>query len=146
MSDTTVSKAPWHLWAVGVLAVLWNGFGCFDYAMSQLQGADYMRSVGMTDAQIGHLLAAPAWMDAVWAIGVWGGAVGAILLLMKNKLAVPVFVASLAAYVLSLVYAYVIAPTPEAGAGMMIMQAVIFVFCVFFVWYASQAKRRGLLR
>jgi hypothetical protein len=25
---------PWHLWLVGVLALLWNSFGAFDYVMT----------------------------------------------------------------------------------------------------------------
>ena len=25
------TKAPVHLWIVGILAVLWNAIGCFDY-------------------------------------------------------------------------------------------------------------------
>lgn len=32
--------APIHLWAVGGLAVLWNGFGALDYTMSQLRNRD----------------------------------------------------------------------------------------------------------
>lgn len=31
MHDASARKAPWHLWFVGVLSVLWNGFGCFDF-------------------------------------------------------------------------------------------------------------------
>lgn len=29
---------PWHLWVVGVVAVLWNAFGCWDYTMTHLKG------------------------------------------------------------------------------------------------------------
>ena len=29
MNSMTV-KTPWHLWVVGVLALLWNGFGAYD--------------------------------------------------------------------------------------------------------------------
>ena len=146
MSIITGEKTPWHLWAVGVFGVLWSGFGCFDYVMTTTRGADYMRAAGMSDAQIEHLLAAPAWLTAVWAVGVWGGLAGAVLLLLRSKLAVPVFIASLAAFVASLVYAYAISPMPGDGAGMMVMQVVIFIICVFFVWYSSRAKSSGLLR
>lgn len=85
-------------------------------------------------------------MTAVWAIGVWGGVLGAILLLVRSKWAVEVFIASFAAFVLSLVYAYFIAPVPDVGGMMMIMQAVIFAGCVFFIWYAMRARKQGLLR
>ncbi len=47
-------KTPWHLWLVGVIAVLFNAIGAFDYVMSMAQGASYMASAGMTQAQIAH--------------------------------------------------------------------------------------------
>ncbi len=146
MSTSSSVKTPWHLWAVGVLGVFWNGFGSFDYFKTMTDGADYMRAAGMNDAQIDHMMAAPSWVTALWAIGVWGGLVGAILLLVRSKLAVPAFVASLSAYVASLVYAYAIAPMPGDGALMLIMHVVIFIGCVFFVWYSVRAKSTGLLR
>ncbi len=147
MSASSGAKAPWHLWAVGVVGVLWNAFGCVDYTMTNIQGDVWLRSMGMTAEQIASFNAMPAWMPAVWAVGVWGAMLGTVLLLLKNKLAFPVFVVSLIAYVLSLVYAYALsyqaATMPE---GTWIMQAVIFVGCVFFVWYSRAMAKRGVLR
>ena len=53
MTDMTV-KTPWHLWAVGVIAVLWNAYGGYDYTMSMTQGAAYMATAGMTPDQIAY--------------------------------------------------------------------------------------------
>ena len=41
MTDMTV-KTPWHLWFVGVVAVLFNAIGAFDHVMSMAQGGSYM--------------------------------------------------------------------------------------------------------
>lgn len=140
------AKIPWHLWAVGVVGVLWNSFGCYDYFMTMTKGEEYMKSAGMTDAQIAFMHEAPTWLTAVWAIGVWGGLLGAVLLLVRNKLAVPVFIASLISFVISALYNTVIKPMPGAAAGHMIMMGVIFLGCVFFVWYSMCVKKQGLLR
>ena len=51
MNDAKL-KAPWHLWVVGIIAVLFNGFGAFDYVMSMTQGVGYLSSMGMTPEQI----------------------------------------------------------------------------------------------
>ncbi len=148
MTDTTASagKVPWHLWLVGVVAVLWNGFGAYDYLMTHLQGDAYLSTM-MTEAQIASFHAMPAWMTGVWAIGVWGGLLGAVLLLLRRRLAFPVFVVSLAAFVLSLVYHYGMS---DAGALMgpngTIMNAVILAGCLFFVWYSRRVAQQGLLR
>jgi len=146
VSNAAVQKTPWHLWAVGVVAILWNSYGCYDYFMSKTVGEAYFRQVGMTEAQIAHYLSSPAWMTAVWAIGVWGALLGGILLLLRSKWAVETFLASLIAYVVSLVYAYLIAPAPDMGQSMIVMQAVILVGCVFFYWYANAQRKAGRLR
>lgn len=149
MSETGKSSTPWHLWAVGVLGVLWNAYGCYDYFMTNTQGDAYLQSFGMTQEQIYYFHAMPSWMTAVWAIGVWGGLLGAVLLLIRSKWTLHVFVASLAAYVLSLVYYYVLSPAGAelmGGDSMWIMQIVILAACLFFAWYAWFASKRGLLR
>jgi hypothetical protein len=146
MNTAPQAKTPWHLWAVGVLGLLWNSYGGYDYFMSMTKGANYMRSVGMTDAQIAHMAAFPAWMVAVWAIGVWGALLGALLLLLRSRWAVEVFIASLVAFVISLIYAYGVSPMPDSGGAMMVMQGVILAGCVFFAWYAMRAKKAGHLR
>ena len=140
-------RTPWHLWAVGGLSLFWNAYGALDYYLSKTQGEVYLRGVGMSQAQIDHFHAMPAWMTAVWAIGVWGAVLGSVLLLLRRRLATPVFAASLLGFVLSLVYAYAIAPLPESNTpAMMAMQATILTGCLLFVWYARVQSRTGVLR
>lgn len=86
MTDMTV-KTPWHLWAIAVVAVFWNGFGGYDYVMTQTGNAAYLAQ--FTAEQRAYFDSYPMWMEAVWAIGVWGGVLGAVLLLLRNKLALP---------------------------------------------------------
>ncbi|MFN3585677.1 hypothetical protein [Phenylobacterium sp.] len=143
----TPARTPWHFWLVGIAAILWNGFGAYDYLRTNLQGDAYMRSMGMTDAQIAYFHDMPAWMTAVWAVGVWGGVLAGLLLLLRSTWALHVFVASLAAFVLSLVYYYVLTDGRTVmGPPVMVMQGVILVSCVFFVWYARRVTKQGVLR
>lgn len=148
MTDTnTRAKTPWHLWAVGVLGLLWNSFGAFDFTMSVTQGEAYFRSAGMTEAQIALFKAMPAWTYVPWAVGVWGAVAGSILLLLRSKWALHAFVASLAGLLVSLVYTYLLSDVAKAmGAQGMVMNAIITAACVFFVWYAWAMTKRGLLR
>lgn len=145
--DTPVARTPWHLWVVGVVGLLWNGFAAYDYVLTNLQGEAYMRKMNMTEAQIAHFNAMPAWMMGVWAVGVWGGVLGALLLLVRRKWALPVFVASLAAFLVSLIYTYGMTNGAEImGQTVMMMNGVILVGCLFFVWYAWTMTKRGVLR
>lgn len=147
MSDTRSGRTPWHFWVVGVIGLLWNSYGPFDYLMTQTGGEGYLRSVGMTDPQIAYLNAMPAWMSGVWAIGVWGGLLGAILLLARRRLAFPVFVVSLAAFLVSLVYSYGLSNGAAVmGDTALIMNVVILAGCLFLVWYSRMMAARGFLR
>jgi hypothetical protein len=139
-------KIPWHLWLVGVIAVLFNFIGVFDYVMSMAQGAKYQASAGMTPEQIAHYQGMPGWMTVVWAVGVFGAFVASILLLLRRKLALPVFVLSLAAFLVSIVYTYVLTNGGAVmGPQMAIASAVIAALLVFFIWYSRFMAVRSVL-
>ena len=146
MTEGTI-KTPWHLWLVGVVAVLFNAIGVFDFVMSMAQGPAYMASAGMTPAQIDHYKDMPAWMTVDWAIGVFGALAGSVLILLRNKLAWPVLAVSLAAFLLSLAYTYLLTKGGEImGSQMAITSAIIAGLLAFFIWYAWAMTRRGVLR
>jgi len=145
MTEMTV-KTPWHLWVVGVLALLWNSFGCVDYTMTQTRQDEWFAQMGMTAAQLEYFNAMPAWTHAAWAIGVWGGALGAILLLLRRKWAMPVFVVSFFGWLAGAVYAFGMSDGMEAMGPMWPMQIVIGGACVFFIWYAWMMSKKGVLR
>lgn len=147
MTDTASSaRTPWHLWAVGGLGVPWNGFGCVDYTMTQLQGDVWLTSMGMTQAQLDYFHAMPAWTHGAWAIGVWGGLLGAVLLLLRRKWALHAFVVSFLGWAAGAVYAFALSDGIEAMGPMWPMQIVIGGACLFFIWYARMMSGRGVLR
>jgi len=140
-------KAPWHLWLVGVFATLFNCIGVFDYVMSRAQGDKYLAAAGMTPEQIAHYMQMPGWMMVVWAVGVFGAFGASVLLLMRKRLAFPVFVVSLVAFFISLLYTYVLTNGGAVmGPHLAIMSAVIAVLLVLFSVYAWRMGLRGVLR
>jgi len=139
-------RTPWHLWVVGVVTILWNGFGCVDYVMTQTRKAEWFAQMGMTEAQTAYFEAMPAWTHGTWAIGVWGGLLGGILLLLRRKLATPVFVASFLGWLAGAIYAFGLSDGLDAMGPMWPMQIVIGGACLFFIWYASIMSKRGVLR
>jgi hypothetical protein len=146
MTETMI-KTPWHLWLVGVVAVLFNAIGVFDFVMSMTQGEAYLTGAGMTPAQIEHYQQMPAWMTLDWAVGVFGALAGAMLILLRNKLAWPVLAVSLAAFLLMQVHTYILTDGGKImGQSMAITSAVIAGLLAFFIWYAWWMTRRGVLR
>ena len=146
MTDA-LTKTPWHLWLVGVVAVLFNAIGVFDFVMTMTQGADYMANAGMTPEQIAHYQEMPGWMKVVWVVGVFGAFLASVFLLLRKKLAFPVFVLSLAAFLVSLLYTYVLTNGGAImGQQMAITSAVITGLLIFFSWYSRFMAARGVLR
>lgn len=149
MTDTNAMtvRTPWHLWVVGIVGILWNAYGCFDFTMTNLQGEEYLRGYGMTEAQIANFHAMPAWTHVTWALGVWGAMAGSILLLLRRKWALHAFIVSFIGFLGGLVYSYGLSNGSEImGETAWIMNAVIGAGCVFFIWYAWFATKRGILR
>jgi len=146
MTDA-ITKTPWHVWLVGVVALLFNFIGVFDFVMTKTQGTDYMVKAGMTPDQIAHYQEMPSWMTVVWVVGVFGAFLASIFLLLRKKLAFPVFVLSLVAFLISLLYTYVLTNGGAVmGQQMAITSAVITALLVFFSWYSRFMTARGVLR
>jgi hypothetical protein len=146
MTDAPV-RTPWHLWLVGLIAVLFNSIGVFDFVMSMAQGAKYQASVGMTPEQIAHYQQMPSWMMVVWAVGVFGAFLASILLLLRRRQALTTFIVSLAAFLLSLLYTYVLTDGGAVmGQQMAVTSAVIAGLLAFFSWYSRFMTLRQVLR
>lgn len=145
-ASTEALKTPWHLWLVGVLALLWNSAGAFDYLMTQTRNPSYMSS--FTPEQLAYFYGFPKWAIATWALSVWGGVLGALLLLLRRRLAVPVFAVSLAAMLITFFHNYVLTDglAVMGGAAGLIFTAVIVATGVALLLYAKFLAGRQLLR
>ncbi len=86
----------------------------------------------------------PTWALAAYVIGVFGGALGCVLLLFRRTWAIPVLVASLAGVIARFFYAYT---TPDvAGAPSVVTSITPLFVSGFFVWYANYAMQKGWLK
>ncbi len=147
----TRSSTPVHLWIVGAVTLLWNSFGAYDYFMTRMRNTDYLASM-MPGVDPSTALAwidgFPVWAQFGWGLGVWGGLLGAILLLVRSHWAVPVFAASLIGAVVSLGYQIVAAPPLAGMEGPMadIMPFVIILVALGLLLYARAMKAKGVLR
>lgn len=142
-------KTPWHLWLVGVLSLLWNGFGAFDFIQTTTRGDAYMRAAGFDDAMVAYYEAMPGWMYLPWTLGVWGAVIGSVMLLLRRRWAVPAFGLSLVGALISLIYGKLIDPPPPAPpelAAMSWMPIVILLIAVLLFGYAFNMRKRGVLR
>jgi hypothetical protein len=137
-------KAPVHFWIIGVVSLLWNSVGAFDYSASQLKLDFYMSQ--FTPEQLAYFSGFPAWAIGAWAVGVWGSLLGSLALLLRKSWAVVLFGASLLGLAVTTVYNYVLTDGIEAmGEGGAMFTAVIWVIALFMFFYARAMAKRGIL-
>ena len=84
---------PWHLWLVGIIGGLWSVMGVVSFISTQMN-VEAMMS-GFPPQQRAYFLSFPLWTDGFWAISVFAGLIGCVLLLLRKRLAAPFLFASL---------------------------------------------------
>lgn len=151
MQEAVSARTPAHLWIVGILSLLWNGYGCYDYLMTRMRNTDYLASMMPgTDpnAVLAYIDSFPIWAQIGWGLGVWGGLAGAILLLLRSRWATVAFALSLIGTVLGLGYQIANPGGPESmheGLGGIIPYVIIAV-AVALLAYARAMEKKALLR
>jgi hypothetical protein len=100
LSDTLARpRAPVWLTAAALGGIGWNVFGIAQFANSVTATEASLIASGLTPEQASVMAAYPGWMTGAFAIGVFGGFAGSILLLLRRAAAAPVLLVSLVAYV-----------------------------------------------
>ena len=135
-------RAPWHLWLVGLLATLWNGFAAFDFTATAARFEPYIRA--MPPELRDYIYSRSIWHFMIWGVATWGGVIGALLLLLRQKLAVPALDVSLAGAAALFLIA-IVRPEPH-GMNDPTLAGIIALIALLLVAYTHWSSRRGALR
>ena len=144
MDEQTLAtnEVPAWYWIGAGLALVWEAIGCFMY-WSQVTTDPATLPLD----QRAMIEAAPVWMTAAFAVSTWVGLVGAVLLMMRRKLAVPLLLVSLVA-VLVQFSALLLVPElrDRTPSDAYLLPIIILVACYAIYSLARLAGRRGWLR
>ncbi len=144
--EAVVSKdrTPRHLWIVGVLSLLWYLVAVYDYLATQTQSESYMSK--FTPEQLEYFYGFPTWVVAFWALAVWVGLMGTILLLLRKRHAAGAFLVSLISLIVTSFYNYVLTNGLEImGGAALAFTGLIFVIALGLWLYARAMAQRGVL-
>ncbi|MGI9270823.1 MAG: hypothetical protein ACR2QT_03545 [Woeseiaceae bacterium] len=135
------SAVHWSFWVIGALALVWNALGGVNYIMQM--NPDIVAS--FPDTQKAIINGRPAWATGGFAVGVFGGAIGAILLLLRKPLAVYVFIASLLGILVTMIHTFQVVRSPVEFTTMevfvmMVLPAIVAVFLVLYSKTAGQSQ------
>lgn len=97
MKERATSTVHWSFWMVGTVGLIFNLGGCMNYLMQM--NAEMVAA--MPDVYRAMVEIRPAWGTAAFAIAVFGGALGCVLLLLRKSISIYAFIASLLATVVA---------------------------------------------
>lgn len=142
---TKIPGRPWHLWLIAIVAGLWNSFGVLSFMLTQLKVEAVMGRY--PPAQREYFESFPFWAVAFWAIGVFGGVIGCLLLLLKNRFAFHVLAASVIGAIVSNLGSLFFLGGMEIlrGTGALGFALFIIVFAALQAAYARAMCRKGVL-
>jgi len=141
MNDKTGSRAHWSFWAIGAVALVWNVMGALNFFMQMNVDA----LARMPETQRAIIESRPAWATAAFAVVVFCGVIGCLLLLLKKTAAYYLFLASLLGVVVQIIPYLGASRSAFAGSPLMISMYIIVPLAVaaFLAWYAKRAERKG---
>jgi hypothetical protein len=130
-----MAKPHFTFWIAAGVGLIWNLMGCLNYIVQtnpdSVAKMPELYQLMITDR--------PGWATAAFAIGVFGGAVGCILLLLRRSVAVAVLVLSVIGIVGTAIYTTLL-------VGFVPSTTMALLVGVALLWYATIARRANWLR
>ena len=138
MNDENVGGVHWSFWVIGAVALIWNIMGVINYFVQM--NPDVLAAYRESERAI--IEGRPAWATGAFAIAVFGGALGCLLLLLRKSAAYYLFIASLLGVIVTITHTLSVDIDFGLGEilGIMLMPLVV---AVFLIWYSKQAESKG---
>lgn len=133
--------ARWYMIAA-IASVLFMLVGCVGFVLDRMTDTS---SLPLDQRTV--VLARPLWSLVAYGLAVWVGLAGAVLLVMKRKLAEPLLLVSLMAAVFTfLPYAVVPGVRDNVSTNDIAFALVILAITWTIFWFARHSRQRGWLR
>ncbi len=141
-SATVATARPTWFWIVSILALLWNLMGVAAFVMQVNMSPEALAA--LPDAQRALYETQPTWVMVMFAIAVFGGALGSLMLVLEKKLARPLLLMSLLGVLAQMSHMFLLSDTFQVmGQAAMVMPIVVIVIAAALVWFARVSARRG---
>ena len=131
-------------WVISSIALVWNLMGVFNY-LDQAFMTDKILETLPKEQQILYQDIS-AWVTAAFAIAVFSGTLGSLLLLLKKKIATTFFIISFLGIVGQMSYGLLIDQNSDSYGPMGIaLPIIIIAFGGYLIWYSRKANEHRWL-
>lgn len=138
-------KMPIWFWVIGMVALLWNGIGV----------AAYIGQVTMSTSDFGALpelqrkllIDQPFWHSAMFPLAVLSGFLGAVVLLLRKRIAIRLFLLSLIAVLVQIAGYFILDGYLEFIATQNLVRPILIpIIALGLLLFARYCDGKGLLR
>jgi len=122
---------------IAIFAILWNAAGVIAFFAHVFLSDEAILLLPKEQQDI--FLNEPVWTNVTFAIAVFSGLIGSVLLLLKNRLATPLLTLSLIVGAIQFFYNIFIGNAIEVyGLNIVIMPILVIIIGSFLVWYSKK--------
>lgn len=145
MSEKAVAKVHWSFWLIGAVFLLWNVLGAMNFLWQMTADENTLAAFPETHRAI--IIGRPFWATAGFAISVFAGALGCLLLLLRKPAAYYLFIVSLIGTMVTVIHTARVASSviDFSPAEIVIMMLMPLIVLVFLIWYTKLATSKGWL-
>ena len=138
MNDENVGGVHWSFWVIGAVALIWNVMGVINFFVQM--NPEVLAAYRESERAI--VEGRPVWATTGFAIAVFGGALGCLLLLFKKSFAYYLFITSLIGVIVTMIHALGLGVDFGLGEilGIILMPLLV---AAFLIWYSKQAESKG---
>ncbi|MEM9840000.1 MAG: hypothetical protein AAF830_12720 [Pseudomonadota bacterium] len=127
----------WHFWVVGVLALIWHGFGVLN-AVMHLTAAETLYAA--EPEQLAYIQNMPLLSKVTLIAAVTSGILGALTFFMRKRVTTTLWIVSLVMVLLSTVQDVLLGGLELFGAGMVLSTTVTLVIVQVALLYYVRAQ------
>jgi len=141
MNNQSLNKAHWSFWLISVFFLIWNVMGVANFFMQM--NAEMV--AGFPDTHQAIIEGRPLWATGGFAISVFCGALGCLLLSLKKAISCYLFAASLLGTIVTMIHTIIIARSViNFSIGEIIVMIVLpLAAAAFLLWYSKLIESKG---
>lgn len=145
------ATTPKLFWIISVLALLWYLFGTVQFIgslMATQEGMQsYIDSGKLSQDYVDFLLNFPSWASSMFGLATIGGALASGCLLLRRKIALPLFCLSLVGAAMMYIYMFVLSGKSNfLPASDYYIAATVVIVTLLMIWFSKRKIFQGILR
>ncbi|MGB5557938.1 MAG: hypothetical protein WBN04_07985 [Paracoccaceae bacterium] len=138
MNDKNIGGVHWSFWVIGAVALTWNVLSVINFFVQM--NPEMLAAYRESERAI--IEGRPTWATGGFAIAVFGGALGCLLLLFRKAAAYYLFIVSLLGVIVTMIHA--LGGGIDFGLGEILGIILMpLVVAAFLIWYSKRAESKG---